>query len=304
MEDHGTQLDLFLNNRRTILVNAANEHLRNLELEQAAALYDRLLTEAADDPAIISAKQVVEAWRRRLELFHSSSPGIDRIHSLYQSLSEPAPASLEVGVRFFIMECLERVDSPELIFIPPRFHLGCLLLEIGKTEKAETWFLLALDSGIPERGRFLAYLGDVLVITGDTDAARDCYLAAFLEDPHGIDLGHLRDQDVREMIIDIEEEEVAGEEAVCWVPVWGWLKGIFGLESSVIDGKRKLDSESLTTDVPFEGNSVPRHWFELLRRAEHLRTEYRNDGELVRVRRMMKELNPLLFSKYMEKVRG
>jgi tetratricopeptide (TPR) repeat protein len=298
------QLDLFLDNRRTILVNAANEHLRNLELEKAAALYDRTLTESPDDPAIISAKQAVEAWRLRLELFHSSSPGIDRIHTLYQNLAEPAPPLLRAGLRSFIMEQLKREGSPELIYIPPRFHLGCILLESGRSDQAETWFLLALDSGIPERGRFFAYLGDALVIQGETDAARDCYLAAFLEDPNGIDIDHLRDQDVMEMPIEIEEEGVAGKEAVCWVPVWGWLKGIFALETSVGDGKQKLASELHTVDVSFGENYVPRHWFELLKRAEHLRTEFRDDEELIRVRRKMKGLNPLLFSRYMEKVRG
>ncbi|RQW86671.1 MAG: hypothetical protein EHM79_09260 [Geobacter sp.] len=298
------QLDLFLDNRRTILFNAANEHLRNLELEQASALYDKILTEAPDDPAIIFVKQTVEVWRHRLDLYHSSLPGINRIYALYQSLAEPAPPLLRSGLSSFIMEQLKLEESPELIFIPPRFHLGCILLSSGRSVEAETWFLFALDSGIPERGRFFAYLGDALIIQGETDAARDCYLAAFLEDPHGIDIDHLRDQDVMEMPLEIEEEGIAGEEAVCWVPVWGWLKGIFGIETSVIDRKRKLDSELLTTEVPFEGNSVPRHWFELLKRAEYLRIEFRNDEELIRVRRKMKELNPLLFSKYMEKVRG
>jgi tetratricopeptide (TPR) repeat protein len=298
------QLDLFLDNRRTILVNAANEHLRNLELEQATALYDRILTEAPDDSAIISAKQAVEAWRRRVELFHSSSPGIDRICVLYQNLSEPASTFLVSGLRSLIMEHLEREDSPELIFIPPRFHLGCLLMEIGKTDEAETWFLLALDSGIPERGRFLAYLADALVMKGEADAARECYLAAFLEDPHGIDRDYLRDQDVREMIVEIEDEGVAGEEAFCWVPVWGWLNGIFALETSVGDGKRKFDSELLTMDASPGEKSVPRLWFELLRRAEHLRTRFRDDDELIRVRRKMKELNPDLFTRYMDNIRG
>jgi len=144
------QLDLFLDNRRTILFNAANEHLRSLELEQASARYDGILTESPDDPAIIFAKQAVEVWRRRLDLYYSSLPGIDRIYSLYQSLAEPAPPLLRSCLISFIMEQLKREESPELIFIPPRFHLGCLLLASGRSVEAEAWFLLALDSGITE----------------------------------------------------------------------------------------------------------------------------------------------------------
>jgi tetratricopeptide (TPR) repeat protein len=287
------QLDLFLDNRHTILVNAANEHLRNLELERAAALYDEILTETPNDPSKFSAKDAMEAWQRRLERFHSTPPGIDRIYRLYQSFTESIPATLLAGLRAFITGQLEAEDSPELLFIPPRFHLGCILLEMGRPIEAEKWFARALDSAIPQRGRFLAYRGDALYMAGKTGDAREFYLAAFLEDPSGVDVFHLQDHAVRELPVEIEEEGFAGDEAVCWLPAWGWLKGVFGL------GTPSHLEEKMAGEM-----TSPRLWFEHLRIAEHFRTEFRDDGELVRVRRKMKELNSILFARYMEKIKG
>jgi hypothetical protein len=160
---------------------------------------------------------------------------------------------------------------------------------MGKPVEAETWFALALDSGIPEQGRFLAWLGDALSLAGQTESSRECYLAAFLEDPLGVDVSGLRDDAVREMLIEMEEEGVAEEDTVYWVPVWGWLKGVFGLETTIASSGEM---------------SLPRRWFECIRHAERLRTGVRDDGELLRVRKKMKEMNPVMFGKYMEKIWG
>ncbi len=297
------QLDLFLDNRRTILKNLADEHLRELELEEAAALYDRILADVPGDSAITSAKQSLETWRSLLEDFHSSPAGADPIYTLYRNLSKTVPAPLRDGIRNFIIQQLECLPSPELIFIPPRFHLGSLLLETGKPDKAETWFALALDSGIAHQGRFLAYLGDALFMKGETDEARVCYRDAFLLSPHEIDFDHLRDRAVRELIGEMEEEGLSEEAAIRWIPVWGWLQGLFTL------GAATEDESSMTGgELPGRGKSpeeeAPRLWFRLLRTAEHVRTEKWNDAELVRVRREMKELNAVMFSRYMKKLRG
>jgi hypothetical protein len=41
-----------------------------------------------------------------------------------------------------------------------------------------------------------------------------------------------------------------------------------------------------------------------LRYAEYLRTLFRDDRELVRVRRRMRQVNKFMFERYMEKMRG
>ncbi len=297
------QLDLFLDNRRIILGNLADEHLRNLELDEAAGLYDRILAEWPDDATVVSARRNLESWRNRLQRFHSSPSGAERIYALFRNLNEYAPASLKAGLRSFIIEQLKLEPSPELIFIFPRFHVGCLLMETGRTVEAETWFASALDSGIPEQGRFFAYRGDALFVKGETDAARECYRDALLLAPLEVDFDHLLDPTVREMPIEMEEEGLSGEDAIRWIPVWGWLLGVFTLGANAVDGIPAVGGSGWGIQESSE-NSSPSLWFEFLRYAERLRTVQRDDAELVRIRRRMRELNSFMFGRYMEKIRG
>ena len=49
---------------------------------------------------------------------------------------------------------------------------------------------------------------------------------------------------------------------------------------------------------------IPRLWFDYLRFAEYLRCCQRDDNELVRVRRKLRTLQPDMFTRYMEKIKG
>jgi len=298
------QLDLFLDNRHTILFNTAEVHLRNLELEQAVMICEEILTETPGDLNASAAKKAAEAWLQRLASFDSTPPGIDRIYHLYQNLTESDPATLTYGLRAFMIECLEEAEHPELAFIPPSFHIGCLLLEIERSVEAEKWFSRALDAAITEQGRFLAFRGDAFCMAGDPKSARECYLAAFIKDPLGVDIACLRDKAVRDLLIEIEEEGFTGEEAVCWLPAWGWLKEIFSLGKTGGEGNGTAWDELPSKGEIYTAMAASRLWLEYLRHAERLRTEIRDDKELIRVRREMKELNPILFDRYMVKIRG
>jgi tetratricopeptide (TPR) repeat protein len=297
------QLDLFFDNRPTILFNIADEHLRKLELEQAVMVCKEILTGTPGDLNASVAKKAAETWLQRLALFNSSPPGIDRIYHLYQNLTESDPAALTYGLRAFMIECLEKEEHPELVFISPRFHIGCLLLEIETPVEAEKWFCRALHAAIAERGRFLAFRGDAFYKAGDLESAREFYLAAFLEDPQSVGCDHLQDRAVRELLIEAEEDGLPRDEAVCWLPAWGWLKGVFSLGKTGREG-----NQTPLNELPSRGEIHPalaaRLWLEDLRHAERLRTEIRDDKESIRVRRRLKELNPELFGRYMEKIRG
>jgi len=77
------QLDLFVDNCHTILGNLADEHLRDLELDEAAGIYDRILGEWPDDSAIASVRRALDVWSERIQHFHYSSGGIDGIHAMF-----------------------------------------------------------------------------------------------------------------------------------------------------------------------------------------------------------------------------
>jgi hypothetical protein len=68
-----------------------------------------------------------------------------------------------------------------------------------------------------------------------------------------------------------------------------------------------MKSQRITARLPpllRIAQAQPRLWFEYLRYGEYLRTVFRNDSELVRVRRRMRDMNSFMFDWYMEKVRG
>ena len=59
-------------------------------------------------------------------------------------------------------------------------------------------------------------------------------------------------------------------------------------------------------EAAHSSRSLPaaRLWFDDLRYAEYLRTAFRDDRELVRVRRRMRQVNGFMFERYMERMRG
>lgn len=302
------QLDLFMDNRRTILLNEAAEFLRALDLEKACGIYDELLAEAPADGELLRLKVEVERWQERRPCFSDAGPEPEKLHEIHSQLSEKTPQALRDGILAFLCEQLQTFPAPELVYIPPRFHLGCVLREAGRHAEAERWFAAALRSGIAERGRFLAWRGDALTLCGSDAAAMECYHAAFLEDPDTVEIDTLANGDIRSLLLTVGieclGEEADDRQALPWLPCWGWLHGAFHLDMNDIAADRTAFAACLQQADGGEASSPARLWYEYLRFAEYLRTCLRDDPELVRARRRMKQLNGEMFSRYMERIGG
>jgi tetratricopeptide (TPR) repeat protein len=301
------QLDLFSDNRHTILMNEAGEMLEALDLEKALAIYADLLKDAPGDRTILQLQSSAREWRDNLSVFHGLPVGSGPLHDLWLKLTDDTPPPLAAGVLRLVIGGLKKLHGPELIYIHPRFHIGTLLLAQERYAEAETWLARALDGGIDERARFLGWRGDALMSLGDTGKARECWLAAFLEGPRSVDLPSLNSRLIHNLLISLESErgdEIDEDEMVCWLPVWGWLQGEFVLSMEEVAADHGAFAASLEKSVGSRGMTAPRLWFEYLRYAEYLRTVFRNDRELVRARRRMRDMNGFMFDRYMEKVRG
>lgn len=300
------QLDLFIDNHRTILLNDAAGMLRALDLEKACAIYDELLADAPEDGKIRKLRAEVGKWREHLLSFSDTEP--QGLYEIYSHLAEGTPQALRDGILAFLGERLPAVPAPELIYIPPRFHLGCVLREAGRHAEADRWFAAALRSGIAQRGRFLAWRGDALTLCDKDAAAMECYRAAFLEDPDSVDMEALANKAIRALLltlgIECFDEEADDREALPWLPFWGWLQGDFPLDLNDIAADRAAFAAYLQ-QADDERKLLPaRLWYEYLRFAEYLRTCLRDDRELVQVRRRMRRLNGDMFARYMEKIGG
>jgi len=300
------QLDLFSDNRRTIRLNDAGDMLHALDLEKALAVYADLLNDAPGDRTILQLQRTVGQWRDALSRFHGSSVGSGRLHDLWLNLTDDTPPLLAAGVLELLTAGLKGLPAPELIYIPPRFHIGTILLERKSFADAEFWFSSALNCGISARARFLGWRGDAQMLLGDNGRARESYLAAFLEGPHGVDLSSQKNRMIHSLLFSLESEggdEIEENDMVCWLPVWGWLHGEFVLSLDEVAADRDAFAAALEKTERLRDITPSRIWFEYLRYAEYLRSMFRNDQELVRVRRRMRELSGFMFDRYMEKVR-
>ncbi|MFO7765598.1 MAG: hypothetical protein R6V33_04135 [Pelovirga sp.] len=300
------QFDLFSDNRRTIRLNDAAELLRALRLKEALAIYAELLADAPEDTELLALRDMVTAWREKLALFDAAPDGSERLHALWRELTPHTPPALTAALSELLIEELQSLPWPELIYIPPRFHLGTLLLATGNFAEAEHWFVRALDAGIGERGRFLAWRGDALIRLGDPGQAKEAYLSAFLEGPHEVDLESLHSPLVHDLLDSLESEEhdVGAEDLLAWLPVWGWLQGAFTLPLKEWAVNRAAYVEGL--DAAHSSRSLPvaRLWFDDLLYVEYLRTASLYDRELVRIRRRMRQSSGFMFERYMERLRS
>jgi tetratricopeptide (TPR) repeat protein len=298
------QLDLFTDNRRTIWLNQAHAALRCLDLAGARVQYDRIVAARLDDREIQGELELVAAWQELLDRYEASDRHSGQIHRLYDHLDVTLPYTLRIALLEFMVDELSGLELPELVFLPPQFHGGLLLYQLGEYADAREWFSRAVEGGILPKGRFLAYQGDALFRLEELDGARELYRQAFLEDPLTVDLPHLADPALPELIASAESELDEPDEIIPWLPVWGWLRNLFTLELHELQMDRTGFRESLDRDEAAERLTTPQLWFQYLRYAELLRALAGEREELVRVRRRMKELNGELFGQYIKKIGG
>jgi len=293
------QLDLFLDNERTIRINLAHDALSVLDFPKALREYGMILKKTPGDEEARREEARAGLWARRIETYRYATASPDRLHRLFSEMESELSLSLRRGLLRFFIDELRKESRPERIFHPPAFHIGDLHMALDEYAEAERWFAKALKAGIVERGRFLARRGDALFRTGDTEGARECYLAAFLEDPEGVDLESISDREVIDLIDDLEMEGHEKEEILSALPILGWFRGLFpllpyGTGDDPAAALARLEEDPETAPMQL--------WYESLRYAEYLRTRHRADREMIRVRRRMKELSPELFQAYLKKL--
>lgn len=300
------QLDLFLDNRRSILLNDAGRHLRKLQLPEALALYRQLLEDESDDPELLDLERQVIFWAERLRAFHAANPGPDRIHELWTALTASVPTSLSTGLLNLMISELMALPEAERIYRPPRFHIGYLLLSLQRDAEAVHWFDRALAAGIEVPARILGWCGEALTRLGDGDQALVRYRDAFLEDPTEIDLKSLKNEQILDLLAALENEDLFPNkaEALTWLPVWGRLQGVFSLSLNLWVSDPVSALEALESAHAKQSLAPARLWYEDLRYAEYLRTRHRNDSELIRIRRRMRSLNSFMFQSYLNILSG
>ncbi len=300
------QLNLFTDNRRTIRLNDADQLLRALRLKESLDIYAELLADAPQDAELLARCGQVQPWCQRLATFSSAPADPARLHALWLELTPQTPASLATALYQLLIDELQQLPDPERIYRPPRFHLGTLLMNSARFAEAEDWFARALQSDIGPRGRFLAWRGDALTRLNASSQAKAAYLAAFLEGPYEVELTELQSSVMHDLLCSLEYEDHGLDviDLKAWLPVWGWLQGVFSLPLNALLNDRAAFVNAL--DAAHQADLRPRSrlWFDDLCYAEYLRTRLRDDPELIRIRRRLRQSNGFIFNCYLEKLRS
>ena len=209
-----------------------------------------------------------------------------------------------------VVKTINRFDLADSPFLSDTIPTGYVYIQAGQYDQA----IKALQACIPvtpHNAAIYGYLGDAYMLRGDADVARQCYREACLIDPAGIDWGHIKDKallQLRDQLI--KEYSLDNSLPLEWLPSYAYIQGLFkpkiiklnhGIKELVDEylGLRKTFFKEETPDLKaklfFIGmilcDNEP-----LLRFVKRI--------SFIEVRRLMKEVNPALFSRYLRYIEG
>lgn len=299
------QLDLFEDNRPGILLNIADEFIIARDFAQAVSVYEQLLADHPGDRHSAALLEQVSEWQDNLSGMNLAEPDNFRnIWLRFESITHPALRSTVLKI---LIDELQALSNPERIYIPPRFHFGHVLLEAGHYDAAAECFNAALSQKDIPRGRFLAWRGDALTLAKKDSDALKSYLEAFLADPVSVDLQSVKNLKIASLLTTLHFEDMDDmdeDQESAWLPVWGWLHGVFAFPQQSSSGSDGLDAIGFEALLTEDNAAVPCIWFKMLGQAEMLRVTARDSRELAALRRLMKKTSDYMFTCYLDKIRG
>jgi len=295
------QLNLFEDNRANILLNIADEYLRAHDFAKAFSTCEQVREEYPENRQAAKLCVLTQTWLSMIAEIVRSTCTPHQLKEMRANLESVTHPPLHTAVLEVLTELLHAFPNHDYIFLPPDFHLGHLLLRLGKYAEAAKSFRSALSSPDLDRGRFLAWSADAMTLAGNADDAVNIYLQAFLEDPATVDRGFIKHPKITQLHQHCAQyaDGIEDDGEVAWLPAWGWLQGVFTLPLQHPPVFDELESQVASGTTP-----TPRLWYELLTLAEHLRTVQRDDRQMPAVRRLMRRLNNDMFECYMQKIRG
>ncbi len=299
--DKYMQLDLFVDNRANILLNIVDEYLLAQDYKKALSTCEQVRAEYPENRQATGLCVAINSWHAELAEAESATSIPERLNEMCVNLGSVSHPPLRTVVMKSLAALLQQLPEADHIFIPPRFHLGHLLLECGRFAEADRSFRNALSSPNLGRGRFLAWSADAMTLGGSAEEAVTLYLQAFLEDPGTVDAYFIKHPAILKLHQHCSEnaDGIDDDDVVAWLPVWGWLQGLFPLPLQHPPFFDELEARIDDEELP-----LPQLWYELLTLAEHLRTMHRDDRQMAAVRRLMKRLNEEMFECYMQRIRG
>lgn len=305
-DDYGLismQLNLFDDNKGQILLNCLNDCLQQLDFDRAELILEQLREECPEESATRDLECLVAEWANLL-----SDPAVDwqnpeHLHQIWLRATTLSHMTLKQAVVSYLVNCLLSLPEAHRIYIPPRFHVGLLLMAMNRHNDAAGYLRAAMGQTEIPPGKLMVWYADVQLILKCRDEALQWYLSACLLDPCNVVLDEPAANPFKELLISLrsedDDDEVDAMDEVAWLPVWAALQGLFGLPLLPDLQELLLDGRSLAVAAEDHDLPVPQRWFYLLLLAEEQRKCH---VDTVLTRRTMKTLNPFMFHQYIKQM--
>ena len=199
------------------------------------------------------------------------------------------------------------VNAP---FLSDSIPTGYVYIQAARYDEA----IRALQDCIPvtpNNSAVYGYLGDAYMLRGELTVARQCYQEACLINPGDIDWGHIKDMVLLELRNQlIMEWNSDSSLAVEWLPSYACIQGLFKPRTIKLNqGIKEFVEEYLTLRKTFFKEQTPELKAKLFFRGIVLcdnepLLRFVKRISFIDVRRLMKEVNPTLFSKYLKLIEG
>lgn len=298
----GGQLDLF--DARHLRLQNARLMVARGQLGRASREYDCLLERYVDDPVMASEARRVRDLEARLAKALVLAP-MDRVAALIgmaEELRTEAHALVllrRVLLRRAAMDWQRACgDAFEL-----SGRLPChMLMEAGEFELAEA----SLGRALARQGRHACLVfawADLAVLRGDVHTARAAYLEALLRDPFDRARCWVRDSEIRSLPDMARHEFDIAEEPIAWCAPVGMVTGV--LPSLPMNVAMPMDHRG--TQPGDRGVTVARrvalmHARSFVAALQQAGVPGLDRRAVVEARRIMKQLQPILFRAYLERI--
>jgi tetratricopeptide (TPR) repeat protein len=222
-----------------ILFNDAVRSLAALDFDSALTAFQRHQDLYQGNGDVDKMMGIAAFLRQGLSACSETGP--DRPGSLFAVLRafESSPEATQPGcgdiisqirVSFYrlMVRAVEAVPLSDSAYLSTHIPIGYAYLHTGQYDRAIR-SLQACLIATPDNAAVYGYLGDAYFLRGETDVARQVYLAACLIDPETVDWDHLQDGALRELLAELEQEEGCGEVlSRQWLPSHAYVRGVFG----------------------------------------------------------------------------
>jgi tetratricopeptide (TPR) repeat protein len=230
---------------KPVIEDALTADLENPEIEFVLHCVnfwiDKIPAQKDLDDRIDYGEYLIRRWKQFLLFIRETYGGVKQ-----DSGGERAVHALMKGVFSAALDCfltslgLHQVQHKGVVYR----RIGLCYKKLGEYETA-LQYLVEANAITPDLAPVLAEMADCYALCGNDRNAKVLFREAFFLDPSKIDLCFLDSGMIRRLIELVEEKGFSGNSLLEWIPVYGFLYGIFSVKREL----RALEAGKLKQSI-------------------------------------------------------